>query len=372
MRIGLEVSPLAINRTGIPNYIRRLLTGFASIPGDNTYFLYTNRPLPEDLRLPDNFRTVLLRRPLPRFQLWFQLALPGRLKKDRVDIFHGLFSRLPLRLPVPGALTVYDLSGYNMPRLHKRWTHMTNLMYPAYVRKAEGIVAISRATAREIEKYFPRASSKVTVIPAAAPPEYAEVKDRDRLRRTREKLGLPERFILYLGTIEPRKNLTRLLEAYMIAAGSIPHSLVISGSVGWKTGEMFRELKSSGVRDRVKLTGFVDSEDIPALMTLADLFVFPSLYEGFGLPILEAMSCGTPVVTSNVSSMQEVAGDAALLVDPLSSDSIAEGLKELALDRKRREELRVKGLRRSAEFRWTDIAERTLQFYSGILSRGDG
>lgn len=372
MRIGLEVSPLAVNRTGIPNYIRRLLAGFASIHGGNTYFLYTNRPLPEDIRLPDNFRTVLLRKPLPRFQLWFQLALPGRLKKDRVDIFHGLFSRLPLRLPVPGVLTVHDLSGYNMPRLHKKWTHMTNLMYPAFVRKAAGIVAVSRATAREIEKSFPGASSKVTVIPEAAPPEYAEVKDREKLRRIRKKLGLPERFILFLGTIEPRKNLTRLLAAYMAAAPSIPHSLVISGSVGWKTGELFRELKNSDVRDRVKLTGFVDSRNIPALMTLADIFVFPSLYEGFGLPILEAMACGTPVVTSNVSSMPEVAGDAAILVDPLSTDSIAEGLKELALDRNKREDLRGKGLRRAAEFSWEDTAEKTLQVYRDILSRGNG
>lgn len=372
MRIGLEVSPLAINRTGIPNYIRRLLTGFASIPGDNTYFLYTNRPLPEDIRLPDNFRTVLVRRPLPRFQLWFQLALPGRLKKDGVDVFHGLFSRLPLRLPVPGVLTAHDLSGYNMPRLHKKWTHMTNLMYPVFVRKAAAIVAVSRATARELEKYFPGASSKVTVIPEAAPPEYAEVRDPEELRRTREKLGLPERYILFLGTIEPRKNLSRLLSAYTAAAGSIPQSLVIAGSVGWKTGELFGALESSGLRDRVKFTGFVESRDIPALMTLADFFVFPSLYEGFGLPILEAMACGTPVMTSNVSSMPEVAGDAALLVDPLSTDCIAEGLKELALDRKRREDLRGRGLRRAAEFSWKDTAERTLQVYREILSRGSG
>lgn len=372
MRIGLEVSPLAVNRTGIPNYIRRLLTGFASIPGDNTYFLYTNRPLPEDIRLPDNFRTVLLRRPLPRFQLWFQLALPGRLKRDGVDIFHGLFSRLPLHLPVPGVLTVHDLSGYTMPGMHKKWTHMTNLMYPAFVRKASGIVAVSRATAREVEKYFPEAASKVTVIPEAAPSEYAEVRDPDKLRRTREKLGLPGRYILFLGTIEPRKNLSRLLAAYTAAAGSIPHSLVIAGSVGWKTGDLFRELERSGIKDRVIFTGFVESRDIPALMTMADLFVFPSLYEGFGLPILEAMACGTPVITSNVSSMPEVAGDAALLVDPLSTDSIAEGLKELALDPGKRGELRGKGLRRTAEFSWKEIAESTLQVYREILFGGNG
>ena len=368
MRIGLEVSPLAINSSGIPNYILRLLHGFASIDKENQYFLYTNRPIPFDLGLPDNFRTVILKRPLPRFQMWFQIELPHRLKKDGIDVFHGLFSRLPFVLPVPSVITVHDLSGYKMPRLHKRKTHFTNLMYPFYVKKASRIIAVSEFTAKELASCFPETSSKTTVVHEAAPTEYSEVTEESELSRIREKYNLPPRFFLFLGTLEPRKNLPGLLEAFLQMADSVPHSLVISGAVGWKTGELFDKLKMSGAEDRIRLTGFVDRKDIPALLSLADIFLYPSLYEGFGLPILEAMACGTPVITSNTSSMPEVAGGAALLVDPGSPESISNAIMTLAHDEGRRTLLREKGLVRAGEFSWEKSAKETLQVYRRIMS----
>ncbi len=368
MRIGLEISPLAINSSGIPNYILRLLHGFATIDKENQYFLYTNRPIPFDLGLPDNFRTVILKRPLPRFQMWFQIELPHRLKKDGIDVFHGLFSRLPFVLPVPSVITVHDLSGYKMPWLHKRKTHFTNLMYPLYVKKASRIIAVSEFTAKELASCFPETSSKTTVVHEAAPPEYSEITKESELNRVREKYNLPGRFFLFLGTLEPRKNLPGLLDAFLQAADSVPHSLVISGAVGWKTKELFNELKMSGIEDRIKLTGFVDREDIPALMSLAEVFVYPSFYEGFGLPVVEAMACGTPVITSNISSLPEVASDAALLVDPLSTDSICNAIKTLAHDEGRRLLLREKGLKRAGEFSWEKTARETLQVYRQAIS----
>ncbi|MCK5115979.1 MAG: glycosyltransferase family 4 protein [Candidatus Aegiribacteria sp.] len=368
MRIGLEISPLAINFSGIPNYILRLLHGFASIDKENQYFLYTNRPIPFDLELPDNFRTVILKRPLPRFQLWFQIELPYKLKKDGIDVFHGLFSRLPFVLPVPSAITVHDLSGYRMPRLHKRKTHFTNLLYPLYVKKAARIIAVSEFTAKELASCFPETSSKTTVIHEAAPPEYSEVTEESELNRIREKYDLPHRFFLFLGTLEPRKNLPGLLEAFLQVADSVPHSLVISGAIGWKTEELFDKLKMSGVKDRVQLTGFVDRKDIPALLSLADVFVYPSLYEGFGLPVLEAMACGTPVITSNVSSMPEISGDAALLVDPGSTESISNAIMTLVHDEDKRALLRRRGLIRAREFNWEKTARETLLVYKQILS----
>ncbi|MCD4700461.1 MAG: glycosyltransferase family 4 protein [Candidatus Aegiribacteria sp.] len=368
MRIGLEISPLAINASGIPNYILRLLHGFASVDKENQYFLYTNKPVPFDLALPDNFRTVIVKRPLPRFQLWFQMALPLRLRKDKIDVFHGLFSRLPFVLPVPGVITIHDLSGYKMPGLHKRKTHFTNLIYPLFAKKASRIIAVSEFTSKELSSCFPEVSSKTTVIYEAAPPEYSEVTEESELDRVREKYNLPSHFFLFLGTLEPRKNLPRLMEAFLQEVDSIPHSLIISGAIGWKTKELFNKLKISGAEDRIKLTGFVDREDIPALLSLAGAFIYPSLYEGFGLPVLEAMACGTPVITSNVSSMPEIAGDAALLVDPLSTESIANAISILAHDEGKRTLLRERGLERAGEFSWEETARKTLEVYRLILS----
>lgn len=369
MRIGLEISPLALNVSGIPNYILRLLRGFASIDEENQYFLYTNRPVPFDLGLPDNFKTVILNKPLPRFQLWFQIELPLRLKKDRIDIFHDLFSRLPLVLSVPGVITVHDLSGYKMPWFHKRKTHLTNLMYPTFIKNASEIIAVSKFTADELLSCFPEVSGKTTVIHEAAPPGYSEVTDELELDRIRKKFNLPSKFFMFLGTLEPRKNLSRLLEAFLQVADTIPHSLVISGAIGWKTKELFNKLKESDKKERIQLTGFVEREDIPGLISLAEAFIYPSLYEGFGLPVLEAMACGTPVITSNTSSMPEISGDAALLVDPLSTASISNAIETLAHDENKRNALREKGLRRAGEFSWERTARETLRVYERVISK---
>ena len=370
MRIGLEVSPLAINSTGIPNYIRRLLGGFAAAGGGHDYFLYSNRPIPDDIRLPSNFHFRLVSRPCRRFQLWFQLALPSRLGKDRVDLFHGLFSRLPLALPVPGVITAHDLSGYRMPGMHKKWTHLTNLLYPLYIRRASMIVAVSQFTADELERNFPESSDRIRVVHEAAPDDYCRVTDPSELQRIRNRYSLPERFLLFLGTLEPRKNLPRLLKAFSSVAHLIPHSLVIAGGAGWGSGEFARTLEDSAAPDRVVLTGFVDAADVPGLISLADFFVYPSLYEGFGLPILEAMACGTPVMTSDVSSMPEVAGSAALLIDPLSVESIGKGLVEMATNRDLTDTLRARGLQRESEFSWEEAALKTLGVYEELLGMG--
>ncbi|MCK4504465.1 MAG: glycosyltransferase family 4 protein [Candidatus Aegiribacteria sp.] len=369
MRIGMEISPLIWEMSGIPNYILRLLNGLASIDSENEYFLYTNRPIPFDMGLPGNFRTVVLNRPSPRFQLWFQLALPLRLKKDRIDLFHGLYYRLPIVLPVPGVLTVHDLSGYLFPRFHTGKAHLVNLMYPVFVKKASRIIAVSEFTAKELKNNFPDASEKITVIHEAPPPDYTPVRDKSILEKVRKRFSLPERFFLFLGTLEPRKNLTGLLDAFYSVADSIPQSLVISGGTGWKTGHIFEKLQKGVSEGKVFLTGHIDRADVQALLSMAEFFVYPSLYEGFGLPVLESMACGTPVITSSVSSMPEIAGKAALLIDPVSKDSIAEAIRMLALDSIRRKEFSEKGLKRAGEFSWRKAAGETMDVYRSLPVR---
>ena len=363
----MEISPLIWESSGIPNYIRRLLGGIAAVDTENRYFLYTNREIPADLRLPENFSIEILDRPSPRFQLWFQMQLPLRLRKDRVDIFHGLFYRLPLFMGVPGVITVHDLSGYLMPEVHHVKTHVLNLLYPIFVARAARIIAVSRFTANELRDNFPNSPEKTTVIHEAPPDEYAPVEDPALLSEAAEKYRLPEKFILFLGTLEPRKNLTRLIEAYSSICHSIPHELVLAGAMGWKNRSLNDLLETNSLKDRIHLTGYVDSEDIPALFSLAEFSVYPSLYEGFGLPVLESMACGTPVLTSSVSSLPEVSGGAALLADPLSTESIAEGLRNLALSDDLREDLRRKGFARAAEFSWEKAARETIEVYRSVL-----
>jgi glycosyltransferase involved in cell wall biosynthesis len=370
MRIGMEVSPLIWERTGIQNYLLGLLGGLAAEATGHEFVLYTNRPLPFDPALPPCFRVSVVDRPSPRFQLWFQTALPMRMKKDRLDVFHGTFYRLPMVLPVPGVLTVHDLSGLLRPELHTRKTHLVNRMYPVFIRKAAAVIAVSGATAAELENRFPGTAEKTVVIHEAADPRLAPVTDPGELRRVRLKYSLPERFILFLGTLEPRKNLAGLLDAFAIASPGIPHHLVIAGALGWKTAVMEEKLAASSLRDRILLTGRVPDEDVPGLLSLCEMFVYPSLYEGFGLPVLEAMACGAPVITSNVSSMPEVAGDAALLADPLSPGDLARAIESLARDGDLRRGISRKGLARAAGFSWLRAARETMDVYRSVAGRG--
>jgi glycosyltransferase involved in cell wall biosynthesis len=370
MRIGMEVSPLIWERTGIQNYILGLLGGFAARAEDHEFVLYTNRPLPFEPELPPRFRVSVVDRPSPRFQLWFQTALPMLMRKDRLDVFHGTFYRLPMVMPVPGVLTVHDLSGLLLPELHTRKTHMVNRMYPVFVRKAAAVIAVSAATAAELEKRFPGTARKTVVIHEAADPRLTPVTDPGELQRVRRKYSLPERFILFLGTLEPRKNLAGLLDAFTIASSRIPHHLVVAGALGWKTAAMEEKFAATSLRDRILMTGRVPDEDVPGLLSLCEIFVYPSLYEGFGLPVLEAMACGAPVVTSCVSSMPEVAGDAALLVDPLSPGDMASAIQSLAGDGELRRELSLKGRARAAGFSWTRAAGETMDVYRSVAGRG--
>jgi glycosyltransferase involved in cell wall biosynthesis len=344
-------------------YVRHLLRGLGQVDTENQYFLYTNRPVSIDPPLPGNFDVKLVTWPYFRFQLWFQMALPLRLKSDRIDVFHGTFHRFPLALTVPGVLTVHDLSACLTPEHHIRKVRFLNAMLPFHFKQASRIIAVSSFTASEIARFAPSASRKIIVVPEAAAPGLSKVNDSSLMDKTRRELNLPPRFMLYLGTLEPRKNLPRLLEAYTTVSEGIPQHLVMSGAKGWKSDPIFECIKRAGLEKRVHVTGYVEDEMIPALLSMADFLVYPSLYEGFGLPVLEAMACGTAVIGSDAASIPEVAGEAALLVNPLSVEDIAKKVRRLAMDDDLRAELSQKGLKRAAEFSWADTARRTVEVY---------
>ncbi len=363
MRIGLEISPLVMRMSGMPSYVLGLLSGLAEVDTSDEFFLYTNRPIPIKLDLPPNYKICLVNRPIPRAQLWFQLSLPTHMKRDRLDVYHSPWHRLPLRLPVPAVVTIHDLSGYLMPVIHTIQTRLHNFIMPSLLRKSAKIIAVSEFTASEIRRHFPDASGKISVIYEAAPPDYRRVTDESRLDEVRKLYSLPQQYILYLGALEPRKNVIGLLRAFAMVTSNVDQMLVLAGSRSWKYQPIIDLLSQSPLRERVMLAGPVERKDIPAILSMADFLAWPSLYEGFGLPVLESMACGTPVLTSNNSSMSEVAGEAAMLIDPTVVEDIAQGLERLCRDRDLREDLAEKGLRQASRYSWKSTAEQTLDVY---------
>jgi glycosyltransferase involved in cell wall biosynthesis len=360
MRIGIDASPLYMRKSGISSYLESLLGGMAELGAGHSFVLYTNRPLPAD-RVPGGpFEERLARRPLPSHQLWFQLGLPAGMRRDGIEVFLGPFHRLPLLSGVPSVLVVHDLSGLLLRRLHTRHVIARDMLIPLFVRRARRIVAVSRFTRRELLDRFRGVGGKVDVVPEAPGADMHRVEDPAELERVRRRLDLPARYILFLGTLEPRKNLPRLVRCFASVAGRLEQDLVLAGSMGWKEGELRRELGDARIRGRVHLTGFVEDADLPALITMADLMAYPSQYEGFGLPVVEAMACGTPVLTSSTSSLPETAGGAAVLVDPGSTESMARGLLRLASDADLRENLSRRGLERAGSLSWRKTASMVL------------
>jgi len=283
-------------------------------------------------------------------------------------------------------LTVHDLIFLLFPEYHlplNRW--FLNRFMPLFIRRADAIIAISQCTKDDLIRHYGVPSEKVTVIYEGVDSRFHPVTDPDVLGRVRARYGLPEHYILYVGTIEPRKNLTALLEAFValrkqasnrqpatsnqrLEAGS--WKLVIAGKRGWLYEGFFRRLRELGLEGEVILLGFVPDEDLPALYSAAELFVFPSLYEGFGLPVLEAMACGTPVIASNASSLPEVVGEAGILIDPHDVGGLVKAMGRVLMDGGKRREMREKGLQQAARFSWERTAAMTLGVYRSVLGRG--
>ncbi len=366
--ITLDLSAAVHHRAGLGRYAESLTRALRpQIPDELALFYNAERgvePLPGLDDLPTN--TVALGYKPWRMLVWMgQLArIPFNRLAPEATLFHATEHLLmPLR-GVPTVLTVHDLIFQHLPEHHKRLNRWyLNATMPLYCRRADHIIAVSEATRGDLIRAYNITPSKITVIPEAADPRFAP-QPPERCAAVRAKYGLPERFLLYVGTIEPRKNLTRLLHAWepLYTAGEAP-PLVIGGKRGWLADDFFAALAESTAREAVILTGYVDDADLPTFYTAAEAFVFPSLYEGFGLPPLEAMACGAPVACANASSLPEVVGDAALTFDPRDTEAIRAALRRLSNEADLRAELRARGLVRAAEFSWQRAARETLYIY---------
>jgi len=328
----------------------------------------------------------------PELTVWWPAHVPPPTWADRVKLVpkrRGLWHRLRMEHEIQRVLDAYDVVHYpaNIGPLdggpnvvvtvhdciflrHPEWFRWERAHYYRWAgcrsaRRAAQIIADSEATARDVRDFMGIAPERINAVPLGVNDQFAP-KPPSACNSARERYNLPERFFLYVGTMEPRKNLARLARAWDSVAQDIPEALVIAGRDGWKTGEMHAAIGNAKHRDRIHLPGFIAQEDLPALLSAARAFVWPSLYEGFGLPVLEAMACGTPVLTSNTSSLPEVTGDAALLVDPEDEAAITQALRTLSEDEDLRKKLATDGIAQAARFTWHQCARRTLACYQTI------
>lgn len=378
MRVGIDVTSFEWGLSaGTPIYMYHLVRGLRSAAPESTLVLVFNRhrgtagdAILDELRGPSvqvRYIDFWSGRVPAGSSAWFPFHPGVERLAGQVDVFHAGDYLWPSGGQVPTVLSVLDLTTELFPEHHarvNRWRHRRKLRWAE--READRVVAISESTKRDLVRHRLIDPDRIDVVPlargtttggkAASPADVA---------RVRRKFGLGDSpYILTVGTIEPRKNHVRLIEAFGRISDAFPDlRLVIAGGPGWLMGAIERALEQSPAADRIHRLGFTEAEDMPALYEGATLFAYPSLYEGFGLPLLEAMAAGVAVVTSRASSLPEVAGDAALLVDPESTDDLAEGLRRLLNDDTLRRRLVEAGRRREAEFTWRRTAELTLASY---------
>jgi glycosyltransferase involved in cell wall biosynthesis len=370
MRIAIDTTAMPANRAGAGVYTYQLTRALtAALPDGDHLAVFDRWGAFDDLEGPNLrlYRVALGGR--GRRLVWEQTELPRTLHAAGVQVFHSPHHSLPaVRQGWRNVVTIHDVTFRLLPWRYTpaRRIYMSAVTALASVR-ADAIIVPSASVKRDFLRLYCGRADRVTVIPEAAPPSMRVIEDCTELGQARERLGLPERFILSVGTLEPGKNRGALVQALAhLRARGLPHRLVVVGQRGWGAGHPEPEAERLGIADAVNSTGYVDDADLPRIYNLADAFVFPSWREGFGLPPLEAMACGTPVVSSDRPAMPEILGDAALYAPPGRPDLIADALEQVLTDDSLHERMRARGLEQASRYSWERAANETLAVYRRV------
>lgn len=371
MKIGIDYTAALKQSGGIGRYTRGLITTLAQLDQHNQYTLLASsdapRPGLQTFQNYPNFSYKIY--PLPERWLtiaWhrFYLPVPVEWAAGRLDLFHSPNFILPPTRQAKTLLTVHDLSFIRHPQgavaSLRKWL---NRVVPRSLARADHILADSESTKQDLIEIFNLKPADITVVGAGVEERFHPIADPAALAVVRQRYRLPDSFILGLGTLEPRKNFTGLITAFAQSPVHETHHLVIAGGKGWLYDDIFAAAQTSLMADRIHLVGFVADGDLPALYSLADIFAYPSHYEGFGIPVIEAMACGTAVVCANNSCLPEVAGDAALQVTATDTLALAEALAQLANNPELRAQAIQEGFRQARKFTWRAAAERLLAVY---------
>ncbi len=375
--IAIDYTPAYEQGGGIGRHVRELVAALALEDAETDFRLFVSGATRNTLPAPpgQNF-TWKPTRFTPRWlaRIWHRAGLPIPVETitGSVDLYHATdFVLPPTRSKTRTLLTVHDLSFVRVPETAspKQKAYLDKVV-PRSVQRADHVLADSQATKDDLVALYNTPPDKITVLLSGVDARFKRVDDGVEIMTTRKKYGIGTRpYILTLGTVQPRKNYSRVIQALArLREQNYDLDLVIVGGRGWLEDPIYATIHDTGMQDFVHLAGFADDEDLPTLYSGAACFAFPSLYEGFGLPVLEAMACGTPVATSNISSLPEVAGNAALTVNPYDLDAITRSIQRLIDDATLRDELVQKGYERVKQFTWTAAARHLRQIYTEMLA----
>jgi glycosyltransferase involved in cell wall biosynthesis len=359
-------------QAGIHQYIRALLEEFGHIQQHQYAFSALVSPSARtEVPVADVQSPIAIvpasrstESPISRIRIE-QMETPRVLRELRADLYHGMAFAAPLRVPCPFVITVFDLSFLTQPQSHKVFNRIyLSLITRWSVRHAARIIAISEWTKRDVVNLLGVDPTRVDAIPLAAHKRFAPLSPEVAAEfRTRHDVG--PHAIFSLGSLEPRKNLPTLIEAFQHVLVNVPDAeLIVGGNLAWKYEEIFARVATLGLKDKVRFIGRVEPDDLPKWYSACAVFAYPSLYEGFGIPILEAMACGAPVVTSNVTSLPEVVGDVGIMVAPRDVSALADALMHVLTNESARSMMREQSLRRAGQFSWRHTAQLTMDTYA--------
>lgn len=373
MRIALDGMPLDSKLTGVGHYTLELAESLARVaPGDQFTLVAPEPVSPSGAALlnnplPENLSHVKLKRGLIN-RRWWSIGLPRYLRRNSFDLFHGTNYEIPLWWNRPSVVTIHDLSLLLHPGAHEpRLVRRARWRLPLMARRAARIITPTQAIKSEVCSHLRVAPEKVVVTPEA-PRKLFRRLDPAQTVETRRRLGIENDFILFVGTVEPRKNLHRLVQAFeqILRSTSLSPQLVIAGGEGWLMDDFAAVIRNRGLAHRICLTGYLHDEELCALYSSCRVFAYPSLYEGFGLPLVEAMACGAPIVTSDISSIRETVENSARCADPLSVDGLASAIVELLSDEDVNRHFSLAGMQQVKRFSWEQTAQKTWQVYREV------
>lgn len=372
MRIGIDATALPPQPVGAGNYIIQLIRNLDGVDSEFEFVVFAQPGGRRLIDIPASSRIRWVETPPinPGLRLvWEQALFPRLIRKSAVELMHSLHYTRPYLLPCRSVVTFHDMTFFLYPHLH---TRIKRIFFPMAIRlsarTAQALIADSESTRQDAIRILDIPPHKIVAVQLGIDPRFRVIEDSLALEQVRREYKLPDQFILYVGLVEPRKNVPLLIRAYKnLAEQGLVNPLVIVGRFGWMSSEVLDEVERLELKDRVYFTGYVPSNDLPGIYNLASLCVYPTRYEGFGFPALEAMACGVPLITSAVSSLPEIVGDAGLLVTPDDEELLTQAMRSVLSNADLQAEMSRKGPVQAAQFTWERTARLTLQVYRQVL-----
>lgn len=370
MKIGIDIRQLSTldNKAGLYQYTYNLVSNLLSVDHSNSYTLLSSlRGFQGDERIKSNF----ILRTSGRLSGLFlnKLSIPVECLMGRLDIFHGPCFFVPYSLRCKSVVTIHDLMVLRHPEFLKpEWVVSIRKEISASVRRSDAVIAVSSFTKKEIMELLNIPEERIRVIHNGVSPIFRPIREREKIEEVKAKFGVEGPYLLFVGNIEPKKNIETLIYAYreLRNSTSFKYPLLIAGKKSWHFPAIWKLIQQHRMEKDIIFTDVINDDELACLYNGAELFVFPSLFEGFGIPVIEAMACGVTVVTSNRASIPEIADDAALLVDPMNVNDIAHAMYSMLRDDKLRASLRQKGIERAKLFSWEKAARETVSLYGAL------